>query len=94
MMAEKSEKRKHTRIGYDMPLSFSLSILEFSNLKRIEGHGAAVDRNEEGVGFVTDTPLEPGNIIRIAENGSFVTAEVKWVGKIEGKYRVGVLIYK
>jgi hypothetical protein len=94
MKTKKSETRKHTRIGYDMPLSFSLSILEFSNLKRIEARGVVVDRTEEGIGFVTDTPLEPGNIIRIAENDSFVTAEVRWVGELEGKYRVGVIIYK
>ena len=77
-----------------MPLSFSLSILDFSNLKRVEGDGAIIDRSDDGIGFLTDTPLEPGNIIKIEENDSFITAEVKWVGKIEGKYRVGVLIYK
>lgn len=94
-MAEKNDRRRHARIGYDMPLSFSLSLLEFSNLKRsIEGDGEAVDRSSEGIGFTTDTPLEPGDVVRIEVDGSCVTAEVKWVGRIEGKYRVGVLIYK
>jgi hypothetical protein len=94
-MAENSGKRKHTRIGYDMPLSFSLSIVEFTNLKRVEAYGDIVDRSEEGLGFITDFQLEPGHILRLKnENDTFVTARVMWVGEIDGKYRVGVLIYK
>lgn len=94
-MAENSERRRHMRIGYDMPLTFSLSILEFTNLKRVEAYGNVVDRSEEGIGFFTDFQLEPGHIIRMKdENDSFVTAKVKWVGEIDGKYHVGVLIYK
>ena len=94
-MDEKKEKRKHTRIGNDMPLSFSLSIGEFTNIGRFEASGTLVDRSKEGMGFITDIQLEPGQIIGI-KNGtdSFVTAEVRWIGAIEGKYRVGVLIYK
>lgn len=94
-MDEKKEKRKHTRIGNDMPLSFSLSIGDFTNLRRFEASGTLVDRSKEGIGFITDSKLEPGQIIGIREgNDSYVTAEVRWVGAIEGKYRVGVLIYK
>jgi len=94
-MPGNSEKRKHTRIGNDMPFRFSLSILEFTNLKRVEAFGAMVDMSDGGIGFVTDTRLEAGHIIRInSEDGSSVTAEVMWTGEIEGKYRVGVLIYK
>ena len=90
-----NERRRHTRIGNDMPLSFSLSILEFTNLKRVEAYGTMVDKSNAGIGFVTDIQLEPGHIIRIRnEENSSVTAEVKWIGAIEGKYRVGVLIYK
>jgi hypothetical protein len=70
-------------------------MLEFTNLNRYEAYGTAVDKSDEGLGFVTDIRLQPGHIIRIKnEDDSFVTAEVKWVGAIEGKYRVGVLIYK
>ncbi len=94
-MTENNERRKHTRIGNDMPVSFSLSMGEFTNLKQVEAYGTMLDSSEEGIGFYTDVQLEPGNIIRI-KNGddSFVTAKVMWISEIEGKYRVGVLIYK
>jgi len=90
-----TEKRKHTRIGNDMPLSFFVSMGEFTNLKQVEAYGTLLDSSEEGRGFYTDVRLEPGNIIRV-KNGddSFVTAKVMWISEIEGKYRVGVLIYK
>ena len=90
-----NDRRKHPRIGYDMPLSFSVSILDFTNLEPVEISGNVVDKSEDGLGFVTEFPLEPGQVIRLTQgDGSFITASVKWVGKIDGKYRVGILFYK
>jgi hypothetical protein len=94
-MTENNEKRKHTRIGNDMPVSFSLSMVEFTDLKQVEAYGTLLDSSEEGIGFFTDVRLEPGNVIGIKnEDDSFVTAKVMWISEIEGKYRIGVLIYK
>jgi hypothetical protein len=94
-MTENNERRKHTRIGNDMPVAFSLSIGEFTDLKQVEAYGTLLDRSEEGIGFFTDVRLDPGNVIRIKnEDDSVVMARVMWISEIEGKYRVGVLIYK
>jgi hypothetical protein len=94
-MAEKNERRKHTRIGNDMPMSFSVSIGEFTDLKQVEAYGNLLDSSEEGLGFYTNVRLEPGSMIRVKNaDDSFVTAKVMWITEIEGKYRVGVLIYK
>ena len=94
-MTENNERRKHTRIGNDMPVSFFQSVGEFTDLKQVEAFGTLLDSSEEGIGFFTDVRLEPGNIIEIKnEDDSFVTARVMWMSEIEGKYRVGVLIYK
>ena len=88
------DRRKQPRIGYDMPLLFSVSILDFTNLKPVEVFGHSVDKTGDGLGFFTDFPLEPGHVIRIKKNdGSYITASVKWVGEIDGRYRVGVLLY-
>ena len=94
-MIAPDDRRKHTRIGYDMPMPFSVSILDFTNLRTVEASGHCVDKSEGGLGFFTDFPLEPGHVIRIIQSGgSFITASVKWVGDIDGKYRVGILLYK
>ena len=94
-MTGNNERRKQTRIGNDMPVSFYLSMGEFTDLKQVEAYGTMLDSSEKGRGFYTDIPLEPGNIIRIKnEDDLLVTAKVMWINEIEGKYRVGVLIYK
>ncbi|MDH4231460.1 MAG: hypothetical protein OEW04_05445 [Nitrospirota bacterium] len=94
-MTDHKEKRKYPRIGCDMPMTFSLSVLDFANFKSVMSKGNIVDKSDEGYGFFTDTRLEPGTMIRIRkEDDSYIFAMVKWVGEIEGKYRVGVLIYK
>ncbi len=94
-MIPPKDRRKHVRIGYDMPLSFSVSILDFTSFRSVEVLGHGVDKSDNGLGFFTDFPLEPGHTIRIKQaSGSYVTASVKWVGEIDGKYRVGILFYK
>jgi len=93
-MGEATERRKYPRRTYDMPLSFSLSVLEFTDLKHIEASGKAVNNSEKGLGFFTGFPLEPGHVIRIQNGNTFTTALVKWIDKIEGEYRVGVFCYK
>jgi len=94
-MIDQRDRREYVRTGYDMPISFSLSILEFTDFKTVEAYGRIVDKSENGLGISTDYPLEPGHVIRIRnDDGSFMTASVKWVGEIDGKYRIGVLLYK
>jgi len=76
-------------------MTFSLSVFDFANLKSVVANANIVDMSDEGYGFYTDFRLEPGTMIRIKkDDDSYVFAMVKWVGEIEGKYRVGVLIYK
>jgi len=89
------ERRKYSRAGYDTPLKYSLAVLELRNLRKVQASGKGVDICEEGMGFCTDFPLEPGQVLRI-NNGldSFLTALVRWVGALEERYRVGVLLYK
>ncbi|MBI5102819.1 MAG: PilZ domain-containing protein [Nitrospirae bacterium] len=89
------EKRKLKRIGYDMPLEFSMNVLEFGNARTVNYTGRTIDISEEGIGFLTEGKLEPGNFIRIEQrDGSCQTAEIRWVGELEGELRVGVLFYK
>ncbi len=77
-----------------MPLEFTKVVMEFGDLQRYNFTGKGVDISPGGLGFVTDFKLEPGDFIQIKQGeDSYQTAEVRWVGMIDGKYRVGVLIY-
>ncbi len=94
-MVDYKEKRKFPRIGCDMPMTFTMSVMDFANIKSVAASATLSDISQEGYGFFTDFKLEPGTVIRIKrDDDTYVLAKVKWVGEIEGKYRVGVLIYK
>jgi hypothetical protein len=89
-----ADKRRHPRIGYDMPVEFSMSVLEFGNPNLVYFSGCGMDRSDTGLGFVTAVHLEKGYRIEIKqEDGSYQAAEVRWVGELDGKLRVGVLLY-
>ncbi|GAB4487018.1 MAG: hypothetical protein OHK006_15620 [Thermodesulfovibrionales bacterium] len=94
-MEEPHDRRRHRRIGYDMPVEFSVSMDEFAQLDTATARAVGVDISDEGMGFVTDFKVEPGHLLRIERgDGTALTAEVRWVGAIEGKYRVGVIFYR
>ncbi len=88
------ERRKHPRIGYDMPLEIFREVTEFGNLQKQAFSGKGVDISPEGLGFTTDVKLEPGDFIQIKREDTVLTAQVKWMGFMDGQYRIGVLIYK
>ncbi|MHB8881225.1 MAG: PilZ domain-containing protein [Thermodesulfovibrionales bacterium] len=97
-MGSTPEKRKHVRIGYDMPLEFSVNVLEFGTPRMENFPGRGVDITDQGLGFLTEIQsgiqLEPGLLISVKqEDGSYQNAEVRWVGELDGKLRVGVLWY-
>jgi hypothetical protein len=77
-----------------MPLEIIREMTEFGNLQRREFSGKAVDISPDGLGLITDVQLEPGAFIQIRHENTVQTAQVKWMGLMDGKYRVGVLIYK
>lgn len=88
-------RRKHVRIGFDMPVEFSVSVLEFGNLRKLDLMGKGKDISEQGLGFLTDYPLVPGHVIRLKNiDGSPLTAVVKWIAEMDGRFRVGVLFHK
>jgi hypothetical protein len=88
------ERRRHRRIGLDMPLEFSMVMMEAGKLLCIDFSGTGVDISEQGLGFITSFQLEPGLFIRVKQqDGSHQVAMVRWVGEVDGMYRVGVLVY-
>ncbi len=94
MTSSGEEKRKFIRIGYDMPLEFSMSVMDFGTPQMVNFTGRGVDISDQGLGFLTEFHLEPGLFLRLKmEDGTCQNAEVKWVGELDGRLRVGVLLY-
>ena len=77
-----------------MPLEFSTSVLEFGNPNLVYFTGLGVDRSDTGLGFITESHLKQGYWLEIKQaDGSYQPAAVQWVGELDGRLRVGVLLY-
>jgi hypothetical protein len=65
-------------------------------VKEINGIAVSVDIGKGGMGILTDFPLEKGYVlifedtIKMKDQLAKKAAVVKWTGKIDGKYRVGL----
>jgi len=84
------EQRKYDRMPVDMRFEYSVTILDYKNLRKVSSSGIGVDVCDAGMGFLTDYPLEPGHVVKIDRSGiSPRPFMVKWVRELFGKYRVG-----
>ncbi len=94
-MLDRQSERKHQRIAYDEALNFSLAVVKFKSIEKVQSTGKAIDISDGGIGFYTDYPVEPGHILRI-EHGAALsdTAMVKWVNKSENGFRAGAVLYR
>ena len=94
MTSSGEEKRKFIRIGYDMPLEFSMTVMDFGDPQMVDFAGRGMDTCDKGLGFLTAHNPGPGPFLSLKwEDGSCQRAEVKWVGELDGRLRVGILLY-
>ncbi len=90
------ERRKSGRSSFKGLIEYSLSLLDYKDLKRVEAEGEVDNISEEGVGFYTDFPLEPGHILilRMEQDDTSYAAVVRWMQETANRYRVGALLCK
>lgn len=77
-----TDRRKYPRKACDLFLKFSLTILEFFELKRISAKGTCVDISKGGIGLTTQFQLEPGHVLLFTTNEELLSHKigiVKWV---------------
>jgi len=63
-----SDKRRYPRKNLEMPVTYSVSVLEFREMKKIHRTAMTIDVSEKGLGLITDYPLEKGHVL-IVSNG-------------------------
>lgn len=93
-MKPDAERRKSWRAGCESSLEYTLSIVDFNEVRRVHSTGEAIDISEAGLGFLTEFPLKPGHILilRMAGDDRSCAAIVRWVDGEEPKIRVGALL--
>ncbi|MBM4140072.1 MAG: hypothetical protein FJ242_01040 [Nitrospira sp.] len=84
------ERRRIKRIKYHGLIDFSVSVLEFKELKRLNLNGTGIDINDAGIGIHVDYPLESGHVLRFNGIGQ-KAGIVKWSMKFGNTYRIGII---
>ncbi len=95
-MAESEEKRKSERRPLEDTIEYSLSVLDYKDLRRISANGIAVDISDGGLGFHTGYRLEPGHILMLRLQGENTpyAAVVRWARKEGAQFRIGSMLCK
>ena len=90
------ELREDARRYWSHSFQFSVIIPKFKMVEKIPGIAVSVDVSRGGIGLVTETPVEAGQVI-IFENElkmheiSAKIAIVKWIDRsTDNQYRVGL----
>jgi len=96
MVFIKGNLREDLRAPFVAPVTYSVSFFDMRALKEINGIAVSVDIGKGGMEILTDIPLEEGHVltfedaITMKDHIAKKAAIVKWTGKIDGKYRVGL----
>ena len=92
----KGNLREHERTSFVTPLKYSVSVLNMQELKKVHNVAVTVDISDEGLGIITDFPVQQGHVLTFEDdkqinNGIFNKAAiVRWTGKIYSQYRAGL----
>ncbi len=83
------EKRLHERQPFTNPWNYAIlsSGLE-DDQQRYYAH--AVDICMNGLGIMTNVPLEAGRIIRLKNESEHIRGIVRWVRSVSDRYRAGI----
>lgn len=85
------ERRDIERRPFVRSVQYSVTVLDFRDIKKVNLEGEVVDISEVGVGIKTDYPLEPGHVLTFNESVGYQTGIVEWSSRVQDNgYRVGV----
>jgi c-di-GMP-binding flagellar brake protein YcgR len=92
----KGNLREHERRPFITPLKYSVSVINMQELKKVHTVAVSVDVSDEGLGIITDFPVQQGHVLTFEgdkqiNNSIFKKAAiVRWTGKIHSQYRAGL----
>ncbi len=89
----KKELRMYERTPFVESLKYSVAIMDFRSLKKVDDVAVVIDLSEKGMGILTSQPLEAGNVLTFKRKNKTPTntAVVKWADRIdETTYRAGL----
>lgn len=89
------EKRRSPRETYAGEINYSLSVLEFEILKRLELTGLGFDISLSGVGMITDYPVENGHVLKFNSGIEQKVGIVRWSrNSVYNLYATGIQFFQ
>ncbi len=90
-MSYMEERRLIERRSSNEIIQYSVTVLEFKDLKKLKLQAEVIDISEKGMGIKTDYPLQPGQVITFSNGRGRMAGVVKWCTKEDDSgYRAGV----
>jgi CheY-like chemotaxis protein len=83
------KRRKYDRRPSSLDINFSLTLFNKQGLN-LDRKANVIDLSNAGIGLLTNYPLEQGQLLRFDQNIAYKIGLVKWVTKIDDKYRAGI----
>lgn len=83
------ENRRFERRKYNDRIHFSLSILDVTELKKLDLKGLVTDMSDDGIGLETDYPVERGCVLNFYNGIRNKIGFIKWVQKSGDSYKFG-----
>lgn len=84
------EQRKYPRQPASEEVNFTTSILDFKEIKSINGSALTLNKSKGGACIKTTIALEPGHVLKILSGSKMQLAVVKWI-KTENQYYIAGL---
>jgi len=88
--------RTHERNPFVESLEYSVTVMNFKNLRKINEVAVTIDLSKKGIGILINHPLEAGHVLIFKNNGKVhiplaTMAIVKWSDRIDDTtYRAGL----
>jgi CheY-like chemotaxis protein len=84
-------KRKEPRRAYSDTITFLMTLIDGGEAKRISFTAQSVDRSEEGIGLITDFPLQRLQVLSFGEDLEYRSGIVVWSAMLDERtYGAGV----
>jgi hypothetical protein len=96
MSAFRRDLRHDERNPFVEALEYSVTVTDYREPQKIEDIAVCVDLSSNGVGILTNHPLQAGHIVDFKDSGKedahvAKQAEVKWAFKVDDSiYRAGL----
>ena len=95
-MEQQPDKRQLERVPFPYSVLIECNDPDLGSFGPVQFQGDGVDINSNGIGILTEKPINPGGVIKVylplgdPKTMIATLSEVRWTSPAEGNYRMGL----